>query len=327
MRALIVGGAGFIGSNIARATLRKGWDVRILDNFSTGSPRNLPGLDAELVHGDVMNEEVVNKAMRDVDYVFHQAAISSSPMFSLDPRLGIAVNIQGFLNVLHAAGAHNVKKVVYAMTSTMYGNVPGPWKEEDASPERCPNIYAYSLLARSHFCRLYRLSHNIDTVGTVYFSVYGPNEEAKGKYANVISQFLWRMIRGKRPILYGDGTQGRDFIYVSDVAKANLLAAESSLSGGFVNIGTGRETSMKSIIELLNKMLGTNLDPIYAPNPIQGYVYHSLADVSQATREIGFRAEVSVKEGLRRLVNYYVKPCSAYQPSKRRLDRIEEVEP
>lgn len=307
MRVLVVGGAGFIGSNIARAALEKGWDVRVLDNFLTGSPLNLKGTNAELLEGDVMNEETVNKAMHDIDCVFHQAAVSSSPMFFPDPRLGISVNIQGFLNVLHAAVAHKVKKVVYAMTSTMYGNVPGPWKEEDAAPERCPNMYAYSLLARSHLCRLYSYIHNIDTVGTVYFSVYGPNEEAKGKYANIVSQFLWCMAKGDRPILYGDGTQGRDFVYVGDVAKANILAAESSLSSGFINVGSGQEASMKRIVELLNEKLGTDLDPVYKPNPIQGYVYHSLADVSKAEREIGFKAEVSIEEGLQQLLNYYMK--------------------
>ena len=305
MRVLVTGGAGFIGSNIAQAALERGFCVRVLDNLSPGSLTNLKGLDVEFVNGDVVNEKTVDNALKDVDYVFHEAATSSSPMFDVAPQRGVSVNIQGFLNVLHYGQKNGVQKVVYAMTSTMYGNTPSPWKETGASAERCPNMYAFSLFARSSLARIYKEQHGVQTVGLVYFSVYGPHERAKGKYANIISQFIWSMGHGERPILYGDGSQTRDFVHVHDVAEANLLAAESKISGEIVNVGSGKATAMNEVVEEINRLVEKKLEPIYMPNPIHGYVYHTLADTEKARQLLDFKPKISVKEGIGQLVSYY----------------------
>jgi len=305
MRALVIGGAGFIGSNIVRKAIDRNLEVRVLDNMFTGSRSNLAALDVELVEGDVRNESVTDKATRDVDYVFHEAAASSSQMFVPNPKEGMDVNLTGFLNVLHSASKNGVRKVVYAVSSSLYGNAPVPWVEDNINLKDCPNAYAYSLLARSFFAKLYSDHQNLKSLGLIYFSVYGPYEKAKGNYANIISQFLWSMMKNDRPILYGDGNQTRDFIHVDDVAEANLLAAEANLTGEVLNIGTGVETSMRRVVDLLNQNLGTKSEPIYKPNPILGYCYRTLADTKKAERLLSFRAKVTLEEGLRSLLRFY----------------------
>jgi UDP-glucose 4-epimerase len=226
-------------------------------------------------------------------------------MFVPDPREGMDVNFRGFLNVLHYSSKNGVERVVYAMSSSMYGNAPVPWKEEDLSIEACPNAYAYSLLARSFFGRFYSEHQSIKTLGLIYFSVYGPYEKAKGPYANIISQFLWAMAKGESPVLYGDGLQSRDFVHVDDVVEANFLAMQTAASGKLINIGSGKETSMKRIVELLNQYLGTSLKPNYAPNPIIGYCYRTLADTRQAHSLLSFLSRLSLEDGLRSLVRFY----------------------
>jgi nucleoside-diphosphate-sugar epimerase len=305
LKVLVTGGAGFIGSNIAREAAKRGFEVTALDNLYVGSLNNLKNVSKlKFIKGDIRNAETVDKVTRDVDYIFHEGAVSSSQMFVPDPREGMEINLQGFLNVLYYALKNGVKKVVYAMTSSMYGNTPVPWKEENIALKHCPNAYAYSLLSRSFFSKLYS-DYGLGTVGLVYFSVYGPYEEAKGKYANIVSQFLWSMMKNEQPLLYGDGNQSRDFVYVDDVVEANFLAAESDLSGEIVNVGTGTSITMKTIVNLLNKYLGKNKEAKYAPNPIEGYVYHTLADATKADRTLGFKAKTSIEDGLRLLVDFY----------------------
>ncbi len=302
---LVTGGSGLIGSSIVRHALAKGYKVRVLDNLSTGSRENLENLDVEFIAGDVTNPDQVREATRGVKYVFHDAALSASPQFVPDPTEGLRVNLLGFNNVLLKSSQSQVEKVVYAMTSSMYGNSPLPWKEDSLLVSSVPNVYALSLLARVYVSRQIEKSTALKTLGLVYFSVYGRNEAAKGEYANIISQFLWALRRNEAPVLYGDGSQTRDFVNEMDVAEANLLAAESNCSGGYLNVGTGRETSMSYVAKTLATLLHTDIKPIFKPNPIYGYCSHTRADTSKATKLIGFKSKIGVDEGLRDLVEYW----------------------
>lgn len=304
-RVLITGGAGFIGSNIARLALDHGYEVRILDNLSTGSEENIRGLQVQFFDGDLHDPERLREAMKGIKFVFHEAAASSSPMFVPDPSMGVETNVLGFTRVLNAARRNNVEKVVYAMTSTMYGNSPLPSREGHLLVSEVPNVYASSLLDRYFIAKQVESTTGIKTAGLVYFSVYGPYEAAKKGYANVASQFLWLIKRAKSPVLYGDGTQTRDFVHVEDVARANLLAAESNFSGGFVNVGTGVGTSMRQIVRIICKFLGKNVQPTYKSNPIFGYTHDTLASTVEAGRKIGFRAAIAIDKGLESLVKFY----------------------
>ena len=309
MRVLVTGGAGFVGSNISREASRRGFEVRVLDNLSLGSMDNLAGMNnLEFIKGDVMDEQTVSRAMKDVDYAFHQAAASSSPMFVPDPRKGININLEGFQNVLEFAAQNNVKKVVYAMTSSSYGNLPVPWKESDLTLDSNPSAYAYSLYARSFLAKLYSEQRKLETTGLVYFSIYGPFEQAKGRFANVASQFLWAMKMGDRPVVYGNGLQARDYVHVSDVVEANFLAATSKSTGDFFNVGTGREISMIQTVEILNKIMGTKIEPLFVPNPIAGYCYKTLADTAKTKKVLDFKAKVKLEDGLRSAIQFYGKP-------------------
>lgn len=307
LKILVTGGAGFIGSNIAREAIKKGWEVRVLDNFFLGSLENLNDIidEIELIRGDIRNEKLVKRATRDVDYIFHQAAVSSSQMFVPDPSLGISVNVQSFSNLLRYAHENGVRRVVYASTSTIYGDLPTPHRE-DMRIERCPNFYATTKLASEYLAKTFTLDRGLETVGLRYFSIYGPGEKPKGKYANLVTQFLWWMKKGERPIIYGDGSQTRDFTYVKDVVKANFLAAKRKKASGEVfNVGTGKSTSVNAVTALLNKYLGTKIKPKYTRNPIKGYVYHTKADTTKSKKLLGFKAEIPLEKGLKLLVRCY----------------------
>jgi len=261
--------------------------------------------DIELIRGDVRDEKAVKKATSDIDYIFHEAAISSSQMFVPYPDLGISVNLQGFSNILRCAHENGVKRVVHASTSTIYGSLPTPHRE-DYHIERCGNFYSMTKFAAEHLAKTFTAERGLETVGLRYFSVYGPGEKHKGKYANLITQFVWGMKKGERPVIYGDGKQTRDFIHVEDVARANLLAAtKKGASGEVINVGTGRPVAVNDATELLNRYLGTDMKPIYKPNPITGYVYRHQADTTKAKRLIGFKAKIRFEKGLKMLIECY----------------------
>lgn len=307
LKILVTGGAGFVGSNIAKEAIRKGWEVRVLDNFFLGSSENLNEImdEIELIRGDVRNEKLVNKATRGVDYIFHQAAVSSSQMFVPDPSFGLSVNVQGFANLLRYAHENGVRRVIHASTSTIYGALPTPHRE-DMRIERCPNFYATTKLSSEYLAKTFTLDRGLETVGLRYFSIYGPGEKPKGEYANLITQFLWWMKKRERPVIYGDGSQTRDFTYVKDVVKANFLAAKrKNASGEVFNVGTGKSASVNAATAMLNKYLGTDIKPKYARNPIRGYVYHTKADMTKSKKLLGFKAEIPLEKGLKMLVRCY----------------------
>jgi nucleoside-diphosphate-sugar epimerase len=304
MKILVTGGAGFIGSNLAREAVERGWQVRVFDNFYLGSLENLSIIkkEIELIKGDIRDKKTIDAATRGVDYIFHQAAVSSSQMFVPDPSEGFSVNVQGFANLLFHAHKNGVQRVVYASTSSIYGDLPTPHRE-DMFIKSCPNHYAASKLASEYLAKAHTLEHGLETVGLRYFSVYGPGEEKKGKYANMVSQFLWVMRNGEPPVIYGDGSQTRDFTYVKDVVEANFLAMKKKHASGEVfNIGTGRSVTINEVVALLNKHLGKNLKPKYIRNPIRNYVYHTLADTEKAKNLLGFEARVPLEKGIEMLV-------------------------
>ena len=307
LKILVTGGAGFVGSNIAKEAIKKGWGVRVLDNFFLGSSENLREImdEIELIRGDVRNEKLVKKATRGVDYIFHQAAVSSSQMFVPDPSLGISVNVQGFSNLLRYAHESGVQRVVHASTSTIYGTLPTPHRE-DMYIDRCRNFYSMTKFAAEQLAKTFTAERGLETVGLRYFSIYGPGEKSKGKYANLLTQFLWWIKKGERPIIYGDGKQTRDFVYVTDVVRANFLAAtKKKASGEVFNVGTGKPISVNDATALLNKYLGTEKKPKYAPNPITGYVYKHQADTTKSRKVLGFNAQIPFEKGLKMLVKCY----------------------
>ncbi len=308
MRILVTGGAGFIGSNIAEALVKGGHDVIVLDNFSLGSRENLSELGdkMEIVEGDVRSAETLEPLIKGTDYVFHEAAASSAPMFEPDPRSGAEVNIGGFLNVLELSRKHKVSGVIYASTSSIYGGITG--KQKESAPVTPPNFYSVTKLAREHLARLYALDYGLPTIGFRYFSVYGPHERPKGKYANMISQFLWDFQAGRSPVIYGNGTQSRDFTYVADVVQANLLAMEAlsnkrrGVSGESFNVGTGRAATFNDTVNILNAALKKNIKPKYVKNEIKNYVQDTLADLTKVKKFLGYSPKFSLKEGIKKTI-------------------------
>jgi UDP-glucose 4-epimerase len=275
--------------------LSRGWDVVGID------PRPLSYDGLTFHQGDLTRQGDVAKAIKDVEYVFHEGAVSSSPMFQPDPSRGVEVNIMGGLNLLQASTQAGVRRLIYASTSSLYGDLPVPWSENMAIPA-VPNAYAASKLAFEYLAKVYATRNELETVGLRYFSIYGPGEETKGLYANMVSQFLWAVRKGEHPLVYGDGNQTRDFTHVNDVVRANFLALEAKSAGEVFNVGTGKETTVNQVVKTLADLIGKPIGPKHVPNPIANYVYRTQADTSKAEKLLSFRAKVSFKEGLAGLV-------------------------
>jgi UDP-glucose 4-epimerase len=287
MKILVTGGAGFIGSHIANTLSReKNTAVVAVDDLSLGMPINL-FQSVKFVKGSVMDYELTLELSKGCDYIFHSAAKSSSPMFKNDPREGVDVNVLGFMNLMESAKRNKVKKVIFASSSSMYSGLPIPFKESQTITPK--TFYEASFYCREILARSYYLENGLNSIGLRYFSVYGPNEKHKGNFANNISQFLWNMTNGDSPIIYGDGTQTRDFTFVDDVVQANILALQSEeREFGIYNIGTGIETSFSRIVEIINQHLGTDIRATYVDNPIKNYVRKTKADISLAKSELEY---------------------------------------
>ncbi len=300
MKVMITGVSGLIGGRIAAVSLKRGWEVSGLDIVKCDNS------EIEFTKGSIMNPAAVRKAIRGCDFVFHQAAASSSPMFYPDPTEGVMVNTIGSVNVFRAAELEGVSKVVAASTSSIYGNLPLP-SREDQLIEAAPNMYAASKLAMESLGSSYSAVTGTGIIFLRYFSVYGLGERRKGKIANMLSQFLWDALeldgKGRQPVIYGDGEQTRDLIFADDIAKANILAAKSRVKSGVYNIGTGRETSLNQMITLISKATGKDIRPRYVKNPIKNYIFRTLADTSKAERDLGFVAETTVEAGLNKLID------------------------
>ncbi len=306
---LVTGGAGFIGSHLVERLLADGARVRVLDNFSTGARSNLPfakafGRRLEVVRGDIRQRGVVERATRGVRVVFHQAAMRSVPRSVKDPLGANANNVTGTLHVLEAARRARVARVVYASSSSVYGDRPDLPKREDQPPAPI-SPYAVSKAAGEQYAAVWTRLFGVETVGLRYFNVFGPRQDPKSEYAAVIPRFILWGLRGKPLEVHGDGAQSRDFTYIDNVVEANLLAARAASVGGEVfNVGCGERVSLLEIIAKLETILGRRLAREHRPLR-QGDVPHTLADVSKAKRLLGYSPLVPFDEGLQRTVDYF----------------------
>lgn len=298
---LVTGAAGFIGSNIVEELVRRGEQVRALDNLSTGRISNLAPFTSsiEFVQGDITDETTLRQAMLGVDYVLHQAALPSVPRSVRDPLSSHEANATGTLKLLIAARDAGVRRVVYASSSSVYGDSPTLPKREDM-PTRPLSPYAVNKLAGEEYCKVFTRVYGLPTVALRYFNVFGPRQDPTSQYAAVIPAFISTMLRGGRPTIYGDGLQTRDFTYVSNVVQANLLACQSERAVGLaVNVACGDRISLLDLVASLNTILGAEIRPMFEPER-QGDVKHSLADISLAAETLGYQPVVGLEEGLAR---------------------------
>jgi UDP-glucose 4-epimerase len=305
-KALVTGGAGFIGSNLVRALLARGDEVRVLDNFSTGYRRNLEPLDVELVEGDLRSYERVATAVNGVEVVFHQGALPSVPRSIQDPLSSSAVNVEGTLNVLLAARDAGVRRVVFASSSSVYGDAPGmPRRESQPLAPLAP--YAVSKLAAEQYCMVANRVFGLETVALRYFNVFGEYQDPLSGYAAVIPKFIRIMLDGERPTIFGDGETSRDFTHVENIVEANLAAAAAPAAAGRVmNVAIGSSHTLNDLVRTLGRLLDADFEPDYAP-PRPGDVSESLADVSLARELIGYEPSVAFEEGLERTIAWIVE--------------------
>jgi UDP-glucose 4-epimerase len=303
---LVTGGAGFIGSHIAEALVRRGDRVRVLDNMSTGRAANLAPIRdrVEFVEGDVADEKVVGRLVQGVDCIFHHAALASVPMSVEAPLKTNAACVTGTVTVLDAARRAGVRRLVYAASSSMYGDQPTSSKRECDLPAPI-SPYGAAKLAGEHYCQAFAATYGFETVRLRYFNIYGPRQDPASPYSAVIPLFLTAMLAGRPPVVYGDGGQSRDFCYVANVVQANLLAADApGVSGQVFNIANGRSVDLLTLLEILNRLLGTNVKPVHAPAR-PGDVRESMADITAARHQLGYEPQVDFEEGLRRSIDYY----------------------
>ena len=303
---LVSGGAGFIGSNIVRVLVSRGETVRIFDDFSTGRQVNLADIltKVELVEGDLRSFDVCSGAVQGVDYILHHGAIPSVQRSVDDPLTSNNVNANGTLNLLIAAREANVKRLVCASSSSIYGDSPVLPKQEDMAPQP-KSPYAVSKLSTEKYCQVFTELYGLETVALRYFNVFGPYQDPSSEYSAVIPLFIKAMLVGKAPVVYGDGLQSRDFTYVSNIVEANLLAAATpNVSGQVFNIACGKSYTLLDLIEALNKILDVQIQPTFKP-PRAGDVKHSLADISRAQKHLGYKVGTDFETGLRQTVEWY----------------------
>ncbi len=303
-RALVTGAAGFIGSHLSRELLDRGHTVCGFDNFSTGDPARIDSLtdreDFEFLEGDLRDEDAAEAAVADAEWIFHQAAVPSVPRSVENPKVTTTANCVGSTNLLVAARDEDVESVVVASSSSVYGSGGELPKHED-QPDNPESPYALSKHWTERLAVQFSEFHGLETVALRYFNIFGPGQDPDGEYAAVIPKFINLMIDGEQPIIYGDGEQSRDFTYIDNAVQANIRAAKSDCAGEAMNVGCGDNTTINSLVEQLNGILGTDLDAVH-DDPRPGDVRHSHADISKARELIGYEPEVGFREGLERTV-------------------------
>jgi UDP-glucose 4-epimerase len=307
-KVLVTGGAGFIGSNLTESLLKKKHFVRVLDDFSTGKKENLkfnrsyPSL--EVVKGDIRDPRTCKKAIKGVEYVFHQAALPSVQRSVEDPETSNAVNVGGTLNILLAAKEEGVKRVIYASSSSIYGDTPTLPKDEEM-PSDPLSPYALQKYIGEKYCRLFYQLYDLDTVSLRYFNIFGPKQDPNSVYSAVIPRFIDALLQGRPPIIFGDGEQSRDFTFIENVVQANLLAMSAKhLHGEAMNIACGKRISLNQLMIVLKEILGSKLSPVYQESR-KGDVRHSLADIRMAKQILNYEPEVGIEDGLKKTMEYF----------------------
>ena len=309
-KVLVTGGAGFIGSNLTEALLKKEHSVRVLDDFSTGKRENLifgkeyPSL--EIVDGDIRNLAICQKAMKDIEYVFHQAALPSVQRSVEDPLGSNAVNSQGTLNILLSARDAGVKRVIYASSSSIYGDTPTlPKKEEMPANPLSP--YALQKYIGEQYCRLFYQLYGLETVSLRYFNIFGPKQDPASIYSAVIPRFIDALLKGHPPIIFGDGEQSRDFTYIDNVVRANLLAMSAKHpQGEAINIACGKRVSLNQLLNILKEIVGSKVSPTHE-EARKGDVKHSLADINKGKKILNYDPQVGIEMGLKKTVEFFQK--------------------
>ncbi len=300
---LVTGGAGFIGSHLANALLAQGHQVRVCDNLSTGKRANVPA-GAELIEGDLADPGVAARAVAGCEYVLHQAAIPSVPRSVQDPLGTHRANVDATLQVLVAARDAGVKRLVFAGSSSTYGNSPTLPKREDMRPAPL-TPYALQKWAGEQYCQMFSSLYGLETVTIRYFNVFGPRQAPDSPYSGVISLFIKALLAGQSPTIHGDGRQTRDFTYVANVVDGVLKAATApGVSGEVINVATGGRISLIELVRAINVILGTNIEPTFGP-PREGDVKDSQADIFKARKMLGYEPLVPFEEGLRRTVEWF----------------------
>jgi len=305
---LVTGGAGFIGSSLARALVARGETVRVIDNFTTGKRTNVADFAAkiDLIEGDIRDERLMTRAMEGVEVVFHEAAIASVPQSMAEPLENHAVNATGTMRVLESARHAGVRRVVYAASSAAYGDDPRLPKVETMPPAPI-SPYGASKLAGEVAMQVYARAFGLQTVCLRYFNVFGPRQDPKSEYAAVIPKFITAALAGKQPRIFGDGQQSRDFCHIDNVVEANFAAAAADprrASGGVFNIGCGEAIDLNRVVALIGDILGRRLEAVYEPERA-GDIKHSWGDVGAARAALGFHAALSFSDGLRRTIEWY----------------------
>ena len=315
LRFLVTGGAGFIGSNIVEELLRRGCFVRVLDNFSTGKRSNLSPFkgDIEIVEGDIRSYHLVQRATEGIDVVLHQAALPSVPRSIFDPITTNEVNAIGTLNVLEAARQARVRRLVFASSSSVYGDNPAMPKQEGMTPYPL-SPYAVSKLTGEHYCQVFSKIYGLSTVSLRYFNVFGPRQDPDSQYSAVIPKFIKIMSENERPVIFGDGEQSRDFTYIGNVVRANLLAATAECDGGYaINCACGEQKTLNQLVKELGVLLGNDIEPVYA-DPRPGDVKHSLADIGRAKVLLNYEPSISFEKGLAKTVSVFGDYNMSRQP-------------
>jgi len=309
-KVLVTGGAGFIGSNLTEALLEKGHRVRVLDNFSTGKRENLifdeiyPLID--MMEGDIRDLPTCQKAMKDIDYVFHEAALASVQRSVEDPLTSHSVNVEGTLNILLAAREEGVKRLIYASSSSVYGDTPTLPKREEM-PVNPLSPYALQKYIGEQYGRLFFELYGLETVSLRYFNIFGPKQDPNSIYSAVIPRFIDALVTGRSPVVFGDGEQSRDFTYIDNVVQANLLAMSAEhLNGEAINIAYGRRVSLNQLLDVLKEILESKISPIYQ-EPRAGDVRHSLADIQKGKEILHYEPQVGIEKGLKNTVDYFVR--------------------
>jgi UDP-glucose 4-epimerase len=307
-KVLVTGGAGFIGSNLTEALLKKGHQVRVLDNFSTGKRENLifdKGYSSlEVTEGDIRDPALCQETMKGIEYVFHEAALPSVQRSVEDPLASNSVNVEGTVNILVAARDAGAKRMIYASSSSVYGDTPTLPKQEEMAPNPL-SPYALQKYIGEQYCRLFFQLYGLETVSLRYFNIFGPKQDPASIYSAVIPRFIDALVKRDQPIIFGDGEQSRDFTYIDNVVEANLLAlSKGHLQGEVVNVACGKQISLNQLLRILNEILGSNISPLHQ-EPRKGDVKHSLADIRKGKEILNYVPKVEIEVGLRRTLEYF----------------------